>query len=98
MKKAILKRKENWSPEQISHYLKTENGQKYCHTITSDNGIEFAQYTEIAKRLSIKFYFARPYHSWDHGTNENTNGLIQQYFPKNRNLLTVTKQKIKENN
>ena len=68
--------------------------QKYCHTITSDNGMEFSQHAEIAQQLSAKFYFARPYHSWERGTNENTNGLIRQYFPKNRTLLTVTQKEI----
>lgn len=68
--------------------------RKYCHTITTDNGMEFAQHTEIAKQLSTKYYFARPYHSWERGTNENTNGLIRQYFPKHRNLLNVTQSEI----
>ena len=52
------------------------------HTITADNGKEFARHKEIAKGLDAEFYFARPYHSWERGANENTNGLIRQYIPK----------------
>lgn len=52
------------------------------HTITSDNGKEFADHKKIAKKLGIKFYFADAYASWQRGLNENTNGLLRQYFPK----------------
>ena len=52
------------------------------HTITSDNGKEFAQHAIIAQELDIKFFFATPYHSWERGANENLNGLIRQYIPK----------------
>ncbi|MEO8418530.1 MAG: IS30 family transposase [Methylophilaceae bacterium] len=55
------------------------------HTITSDNGREFARHEEIAKQLQADFYFAHPYASWERSTNENTNRLIRQYFPKSRN-------------
>jgi IS30 family transposase len=59
-------------------------------TITSDNGKEFAAHQLISKELSIDFYFAHPYASWERGTNENTNGLIRQYLPKERDMRTVT--------
>jgi transposase, IS30 family len=52
------------------------------HTITGDNGKEFAQHERIATQLDTDFYFAHPYSSWERGTNENTNGLIRQYFNK----------------
>ena len=64
------------------------------HTITSDNGKEFARHEQIAKRLKCDFYFAHPYSSWERGTNENTNGLIRQYFPKNRDFRTITHSEI----
>jgi len=51
-------------------------------TITSDNGTEFASFRQIENRLEADFYFAHPYSSWERGTNENTNGLIREYFPK----------------
>jgi IS30 family transposase len=68
--------------------------RKKVHTITSDNGKEFAEHEEIASRLKADFYFAHPYSSWERGTNENTNGLIRQYFPKNRDFTTITEQEI----
>ena len=64
------------------------------HTITSDNGREFTLHDEIAGKLAAQFYFADPYCSWQRGTNENTNGLIRQYFPKTRNFLTITQWEI----
>jgi IS30 family transposase len=66
---------------------------KVC-TVTSDNGREFARHEEIAQQLQADFYFAHPYASWERGTNENTNGLIRQYFPKNRDFTTITQQEI----
>jgi len=51
-------------------------------TITSDNGIEFTRHQTIAEVLDADFFFADPYSSWQRGTNENTNGLVRQYFPK----------------
>jgi IS30 family transposase len=64
------------------------------HTITSDNGREFASHEAISKKLKADFYFAHPYSSWERGSNENTNGLIRQYFPKNRDFTTITQQEI----
>lgn len=66
------------------------------HTITADNGKEFARHKEIASALGIDFYFARPYHSWERGANENTNGLIRQYIPKGTNLDDISEEYIKE--
>lgn len=54
----------------------------YLHTITSDNGREYMNHEEIAKELDIDFYFARPYCSWERGSNENLNRLIRQYIQK----------------
>ena len=51
-------------------------------TITADNGKEFTQYKKISKSLKADVYFAHPYHAWERGLNENTNGLLRQYFPK----------------
>lgn len=62
--------------------------------ITSDNGREFAGHQQIAHALSADFYFARPYHSWERGLNENTNGLVRQYFPKQIKFALVTDEQI----
>ena len=66
----------------------------WVRTITSDNGREFAGHEKIAEQLNADFYFAHPYSSWERGTNENTNGLIRQYFPKSRDFTTITQQEI----
>lgn len=55
---------------------------KLVHTVTLDNGKEFSQHEIISKALNADVYFAKPYHSWERGLNENTNGLVRQYFPK----------------
>ena len=59
-------------------------------TITCDNGKEFADHQEIAEELDTDVYFAHPYASWERGTNENTNGLVRQYFPKGSDFSKIT--------
>jgi len=68
--------------------------QSRVHTITSDNGKEFAGHEKVARALRVDFYFAHPYASWERGTNENTNGLIRQYFPKGMDFTSITQQEI----
>ena len=64
------------------------------HTITFDNGSEFARHPRIARALSADIYFAEPYKPWQRGSNENTNGLIRQYLPKKRRLNTLTEAEV----
>lgn len=59
-------------------------------TITADNGKEFANHEVIAQELNATVYFAHPYHSWERGVNENTNGLIRQYFTKGSSFENIT--------
>ena len=59
-------------------------------TITADNGTEFHWYGQVEAVSAVKFYFATPHHSWERGTNENTNGLIRQYLPKGQTMKKVT--------
>jgi len=66
----------------------------WVHTITSDNGKEFAGHEAIAEALLAEFYFAHPYHSWERGLNENTNGLVRQYFPKGSDFTAITDQQV----
>jgi len=68
-----------------------EDWAPFLCTITSDNGKEFANHERIAEELGIDFYFARPYHSWERGANENLNGLVRQYFPKGTNFDNIEK-------
>ncbi len=65
------------------------------HTLTFDNGSEFVQHERIAKALQAKTYFAHPYSSWERGINENTNGLLRQFFPKGTDFREVSWQTVK---
>lgn len=65
-------------------------------SLTVDNGGENAGHQEIAKSLGMNVYFAHTYHSWERGTNENTNGLIRHYFPKGTDFATIPDERIKE--
>ncbi len=62
-------------------------------TITVDNGTEFHAYEQIERLTGVRFYFATPYHSWERGTNENTNGLIRQYIPKRTSMKYLTQSR-----
>lgn len=59
-------------------------------SMTGDNGTEFSQHERISGKLGTDFYFTHPYSSWEKGTNENTNGLIRQYFPKGTDFEAVS--------
>lgn len=63
-------------------------------TITLDNGLEFSDHERVSKSLDVDIYFAHPYSSWERGANENTNGLIRQYFPKAMDLTKVNEEDI----
>ncbi len=68
--------------------------QAFIKTVTFDKGKEFSYHKEIASTLHCKTYFAKPYHSWKRGQNENANGLLRQYFPKSMELIDVTKKEV----
>jgi len=63
-------------------------------TLTYDNGREFAYHEEIADKLTAKGFFAHPYHSWERGLNENTNGLIRQYIPKKKDIDDLSDEEV----
>ena len=69
--------------------LVSRHAGRVC-TITADNGTEFHSYADVEVATGVLFYFATPHHSWERGTNENTNGLIRQYLPKRTSLAKVT--------
>ena len=75
---------------EILRLLKDE----VVETLTFDNGKEFAGHERIAAELGCQCYFAKPYHSWERGLNENTNGLIRQYFPKKMSFAKITTDQI----
>ena len=80
--RAIVEQLQDWMP--------------YLHTMTADNGKEFAEHLFVAEQLNIDHYFAKPYHSWERGSNENLNRLVRQYLPKKTDFTTITEQQIKE--
>jgi transposase, IS30 family len=86
----IIRKEAELAKEAIIQALKPF--ASWVHTITFDNGREFCKHTEIATALGCKTYFAKPYHSWERGLNENHNGLLRQYFPKNQPLDYVTQE------
>lgn len=81
-RKAIIELLEPWMPFNLS-------------TMTADNGKEFAEHERISEQLGIDVYFAHPYHSWERGSNENLNGLIRQYIPKNSDFQSLSDDYIK---
>ncbi len=66
----------------------------FIKTITYDNGKEFSGHEKIAKMLQCNIYFAKPYHSWQRGLNEHTNGLVRQYFPKGTDFTKLTQAQV----
>jgi IS30 family transposase len=60
------------------------------HSLTLDNGREFARPVELERSLSVQIFFAHPYHAWERGTNENINGLLRQYLPKDADLSLIS--------
>jgi IS30 family transposase len=62
----------------------------YRKTLTLDNGVEMSNYEAMERQNQLKIYFAHPYHSWERGTNENTNGLLRFYFPKSASFAGLT--------
>jgi IS30 family transposase len=69
--------------------------KNFVKTITFDNGREFNDHIDIAKNLNCKAYFAKPYHSWERGLNENHNGLLRQFFPKSMSFENTTTREVK---
>ena len=64
------------------------------HTLTCDNGKEFAYHQQVSDGPEAQGFFAHPYHSWERGLNENTNGLIRQYLPKGKSFDDITDNEV----
>ena len=76
--------------------LKKLAKKKLINTFTADNGKEFSGHEKIVEKLGGKFFFAKPYHSWERGLNEHTNGLVRQYFPKGTDFTKLTNKQVAE--
>lgn len=92
----ILAKIENKTPDGVTKVIisKMSPFSELALTYTVDNGGEFALHERITQALGMKVYFARPYHSWERGTNENTNGLVRQYYKKSMRFDTVTDEDV----
>jgi IS30 family transposase len=95
-KYTLLRKLDTATAENTSAAIiaKMQSHQALVHTITSDNGKEFAGHQDVAAKLETGFYFAKPYHAWERGLNENTNGLVRQYFPKGSSFVTVSHEDV----
>lgn len=85
--------------KEVNKVLAQELGPKgtlLIKSLTLDNGTEFHGFADLERRFGTTFYFARPYHSWERGTNENTNGLIRQYLPKGSCFKSLTNKQCQE--
>ena len=80
--------------QQLQHTIRKLPAEKR-RSLTLDNGREFARPIELERKLHLPIYFAHPYHSWERGTNENTNGLLRQYLPKGTDLTQVTPEQLR---
>lgn len=81
---------------KVTTRLFTEILNTQRKTMTFDNGKEFSGHAELSKELGILCYFANPYHSWERGLNEHTNGLLRQFFPKQTNFKIVKPETLKK--
>ncbi|SHH49455.1 Integrase core domain-containing protein, partial [Anaerosphaera aminiphila DSM 21120] len=68
--------------------------KKVFKSFTSDRGKEFACYTDVEEELGIDFYFADPYSAWQRGTNENSNGLLREFYPKKTDLSKISNESL----
>ena len=89
-------RVKNKSKKVVTRALKTmlKPYKSICKTITFDNGGEFAGHKEVSKSLNCQIYFAKPYHSWQRGLNENSNGLLRRFFPKGMKIAGLPEKDI----
>ena len=92
----LLKKVERKTAELITQATieKLGQGSLPVLTITYDNGLEFSDHGSIANALQTSCYFAKPYHSWERGLNEHTNGLVRQYLPKKTDFTQVSDQTV----
>jgi transposase, IS30 family len=68
--------------------------KKKRRTLTLDNGVEFSAWEHVEEKTGMVIYFAYPYHAWERGSNENTNGLLRQYFPKTLDFNLITAEEL----
>jgi IS30 family transposase len=90
----LMRKVEKRTAENVGEATIRMLSTQECKTVTSDNGKEFANHERVAATLNIDFFFAHPFSAWERGTNENTNGLVRQYFPKHSSFTTITEEDV----
>ncbi len=96
VKKLALWKNAEWVLQTMKHQVVPQIPKHLRVSLTFDNGREFAEHRMMEYFTGFTVYFANPYHSWERGTNENTNGLIRTYFPKGTDFNTVTEQELEK--
>ena len=89
-RKVSIRKLRNKTMGEVNRALVILIQRERVRTVTVDNGSEYHDYERIERLTAVRFYFAAPYHSWERGTSENTNGLIRQYLPKRQSMAAVT--------
>jgi len=92
----LAKNKTSQQMNKITSELFKIVPQEKLKTFTCDNGKEFSGHQELSQILSADFYFATPYHSWERGLNEHTNGLLRQFFPKGTNFYILQPEEVEK--
>lgn len=94
----LIRKVSSKSPREIAEvtFSLFGPGKMKCHSLTNDNGFEFRNHESESERLQVPIYFTHPYSSWEKGTNENTNGLIRQYFSPQTNMEKFTDEHAKK--
>ena len=90
--KLVNKKAESLTEESAKAFWRIP--KKMRQTLTVDNGKEFSRFKELEIKTGLTVYFADPYSAWQRGTNENTNGLLRQYFPKGTDFRKITKEAV----
>lgn len=89
-----------WLPDRTARAYNRASGRAFrragvpVKTFTVDHGMEFYHHAALEKRMDAAVYFATPHAAWERGSNENTNGLLRQYFPKDRDFSTITREEL----
>lgn len=92
----ICRKLEKQSSECVKEAMIEALADQPLFSVTPDRGKEFSKHAEVTKALGVEFYFPPPHHPWERGTNENTNGLLREYFPKGQDLTNVEEQYLQE--
>ena len=93
---ALLRKVERRTADQVRNALidLLQPVSDRLHTLTADNGKEFAEHEKVTQELKVDFFFAHPFSAWERGSNENMNGLVRQYIPKKRNFASINETEV----